>query len=75
MKAMFEFNLPEELDNYNIYRQAPTYNSVLYDISNYLRSLYKYRDDLTAEQEQLVEEIRTKFYEIIKENELEDGCI
>ena len=64
MKINLEFDLPEETDEFKIYFYAREYYSVLWDISEYLRGLYKHAD-LTEDQVKLLEEIRERLNEEI----------
>lgn len=66
MKAILEFSLPEDREDFNMARQASALSVALEDIQTYLRALHKY-SDLSKEKQELLEEIRTKFFEIISE--------
>jgi len=62
VKAILEFNLPEDSDEYKLITQSRDMYSALFDIREYLRGQYKYdgKDD--------IEKIYDKFYEILNDN-------
>ena len=57
MKAILEFNLPDDEDYYYNAKNANKYNSALYDIKNFIRSKMKYTE-LTEGEYKLLEEVR-----------------
>ena len=61
MKAIIEFNLPEQQPEYDIHCQASKMFAVLWDFDQWLRSQIKHgnRDEL--------QEIRDKLHEFINE--------
>lgn len=64
MKAVLEFTLPEEKEEFELASKAGLYCSALWDIGQFLRSKEKYGSDaLTKEQLELLQEIRAKFFE------------
>lgn len=65
MKAILEFNLPEDQSDYKVYSQAPKYHTVLSDFSSVLRDMHKYDEGLTKSQRTLLEDLRVQFYELI----------
>lgn len=65
MKATFEFQLPEENDEFDIYVNASDASIALSDFYNYLRSEWKYNGDAyTDEQYKTLEVIRERFHEL-----------
>lgn len=46
MKAILEFDLPEDQEIFDISSNAMKYHSVLWDLDQYLRSKVKWGDDL-----------------------------
>lgn len=53
-KAILEFNLPEDLSEYNLANNASNYYCAIDDIKNYLRKIRKYDErDLIPKQELL----------------------
>ena len=69
MKATLTFNLPEDQAEFDFAVQGSNMYSALWDISQELRTLWKY-EELTDEEFKIVEKIRNKFYEILDENQI-----
>jgi len=63
MKAILEFNLPEDSEEYLRANTATDMASTLWDIASYLRSQRKYGDPPDD-----IEKIVDKFYEIMGEH-------
>ena len=62
MKAILEFNLPEEKDEYDFANNGVNYYSVLVEFDQWLRSEYKYNGN------EPMFEVRKKLNEFINEN-------
>lgn len=45
MKAILEFNLPEDTGDYHLHTQAANMYSALYELKHFLRQKTKYADD------------------------------
>jgi len=69
MKAKITFNLPEDQAEFDFAIQGSNMHSALWDISQELRTLWKY-EELKQEEWDMVERIRNKFYEILDENQI-----
>ena len=69
MKAKLIFNLPEDQTEFDFAIQGSNMYSALWDISQELRTLYKY-EELDEKEWKMVEKIRDKFYEILDENQI-----
>ena len=69
MKATLEFNLPEDQAEFDFAIQGSKMYSALWDISQELRTLWKY-EELSEEEWNMVERIRDKFYEILQEHNI-----
>jgi hypothetical protein len=67
MKAILEFNLPEETEEYELAMNGSHYLFALQELDNYLRSQLKYNDSLNEEQCYIIESIRTKLHEELNE--------
>lgn len=68
MKAILEFNLPEEQDEYDWAVNGPTYKLALEELDAWLRSVIKY-DELISETERLIfERVRAKLNDITSEH-------
>ena len=70
MKAILEFNLPEEQEDYDMAFCGHDYWCSLYDFSQYLRNKIKY-EELDEKTTKIYDQIRSEFYEILKEKGIE----
>ncbi len=64
MKAILEFNLPEDHQQYAVVLQAERMQSFLWDFSQQIRCWYKYHNDFKDSNDAL-DKIRTEFYRLI----------
>lgn len=64
MKAILEFNLPEDKENYDLANNGLNYYSALFEFDQWLRSEYKYNG-----KEEMYE-VRRKLNKIINENNI-----
>ena len=64
MKAILEFNLPEEKDEYNFANNGVNYYITLVEFDNWLRSEYKYNGN------EPMFEVRKKLNEFINDNNI-----
>ena len=69
MKAKLTFDLPEDKYEWENALRADAMYSVLWDLSQELRTLWKY-EELSEEEWNMVERIRNKFYEILGDNQI-----
>jgi hypothetical protein len=69
MKAKLTFNLPEDQTEFDFAVQGGRMYSALWDISQELRTLWKY-EELSEEEWKMVERIRDKFYEILGDHQI-----
>lgn len=67
MKAILEFNLPEDQDEFEITQNGYKYNSVLRELDNWLRSEIKYGE---RKDETTLQEVRDKLYQLVQDEEL-----
>jgi hypothetical protein len=70
MKAILEFNLPEDHQQYAVFMQADRMQSFLWDFSQQLRSWDKYHNDFTDSNDAL-DKIRTEFYRLISQHNID----
>jgi hypothetical protein len=68
MKAVLHFDLNNEAEanQFKIITKANALQAALDEMSNYLRTLAKY-SELTPEQDEIVDEIRSKYNEYLGE--------
>lgn len=64
MKAIFEFNLPEDQKEYEVAQQANKMQSFLWEFSQQLREYEKYGHNFT-DANNAVSRIREEFYKIL----------
>ncbi len=69
MKAIFEFNLPEDQHEYEVMSQASRVQSFLWDFSQQLRSWQKYSNDFQNAGDAL-DKIRTEFHRLLSEQQI-----
>ena len=69
MKAILEFDLPDDQDEYDLHTNARQYHNALFDLMNYLRAKVKY-EDLPEAEYKLADKIYEDFYNILNNNEV-----
>ena len=69
MKVTFEFDLPEDQNEYDIMNQAIRMQRVLWDLSEALRSWEKYGHQFNS-ADNAVYSIREEFYKILNNYEV-----
>lgn len=67
MKAIIEFDLPEDSYEYNIVNNGSKYLSALFDYDQWLRSKLKY-DDLPGQEFETIQKCREMLHEVLQEN-------
>jgi len=67
MKAILEFNLPDDQAQYTLANAASAMHSVLVDLDVEMRHIIKYQDDATPEVRALAEHIRREIGEILEQ--------
>lgn len=69
MKAILEFNLPDDDDAFKLAANAINWYSAMNDLSNHLRTEIKYNGDSYTEAEyRILESIREKLFECLNDN-------
>ena len=69
-KAILEFNLPEESEEFQIASHAGEYRYILSQMDNYLRSRIKY-EELPQPIHDAMQAVRDKLWEFIKDENVE----
>lgn len=64
MKVTFEFNIPEDNDEYEMYSNALNYYSFINALNEYLRSEIKYNEH-TDEEYAILEKVREQYFELM----------
>ena len=70
MKAILEYNLPDDQHEYDIAIQANRTQSFLCDFSQQLRSWQKYHHDFKSADDAL-DKIREEFYRLLNEHNVD----
>ena len=72
MKAILEFNLPEDSVEYELASKASSMHSVLWDMDQWLRAQYKYMSDeeYSKDKYETYEKCRDKLNELLIDNNL-----
>ncbi len=69
MKAILEFNLPEDEAEFYCANKGTAMLNVLWELQQELRKMYKY-EELNADEYQMVERIRETFFNSLQEHEI-----
>ena len=71
MKAILEFNLPDDQAEFELATNAVKWMSFAHQFEQYLRAEWKYNEDkYNEDQYKTLVEIRERFYEILREENL-----
>lgn len=69
MKAILEFNLPDDDQEYDLANNAMRFWNVLWELDQELRANTKYApDDMTDDDYDAYQKIRDKLHELMSEN-------
>lgn len=69
MKAILEFNLPDDDQEFYLATNGLNFWTVLWDLDQHLRSKTKYApDDMTDDDYDAYQQIREKIHELMKDN-------
>jgi len=72
MKAIIEFNLPEDQEDFDMFNQASNMRNVIWEMTQWLRSNTKYAPDNTSEDTiKAYYECQDKFNDLLNENNVE----
>ena len=72
MKAILEFNLPEDQTEYQMVNDVSKMFSVIWDMKQWLRAQVKYApDEMSEDTYNTFEECREKLIELMNENNIE----
>jgi hypothetical protein len=69
MKAILEFNLPDDQEYYELCNKAQDMYHALNDVRNYLRGKVKY-EEMPADKWELCDEIYQEFYRLLEQNDI-----
>lgn len=69
MKAILEFNLPDDEQEYNLANNAMNFWNVLWELDQELRANTKYApDDMTDDDYDAYQKIRETLHELMRDN-------
>jgi len=71
MKAILEFNLPEDQYEFNTAIKGSNWKHTCWQMDQYLRKRVKYDEGLTEEQLEAYEDMRGEFWRILNENSVD----
>ena len=69
MKAILEFNLPDDQAEYDLCKKAQEMFHALNDMKDYLRRKVKY-EEMPADKWELCDEIYQEFYRLMEQNHI-----
>jgi hypothetical protein len=70
MKAILEFNLPDDDSEFNLANKGGKYYCALWEMDQWLRSKIKYDDTLTDEQHSTYQKCRDQLRECMFDNDV-----
>ena len=71
MKAILEFNLPEDKVDFDLALQGSDWKHVCWEMDQYLRKHIKYDESLSEEQLKVYEGVREELYGFMVENKVD----
>ena len=71
MKAILEFNLPEDKVDFDLALQGSDWKHVCWEMDQYLRKELKYSDDKSFEELKLLQEVRDEFHQFMIDNNVD----
>ena len=70
MKAILEFNLPDDQIDFNFATRGGKYYCALWEMDQWLRSQVKYNESLTDEQHDTYQKCREQLRECMSDNDV-----
>ena len=71
MKAILEFNLPEDKVDFDLALQGSDWKHVCWEMEQLLRKHLKYDDDLKEDEVKMLQYVRDEFWKLMNENNLD----
>ena len=71
MKAILEFQLPEDQSEFNNAIKGGDWKHVCWQMDQYLRKELKYNDDRSLEELNLLQKVRDELYGFMSENKVD----
>jgi len=70
MKAILEYNLPDEQQEYDLANKGSDLSIIIWDFDQWLRNEVKYNNELTDKESDTYYKIRDKLREIMEEHDI-----
>ena len=71
MKAILEFNLPEDQPEFNTAIKGSDWKHVCWEMDQLLRKHLKYDDDLKEDEVKMLQYVRDEFWKFMNENNVD----
>ncbi len=71
MKAILEFNLPEDKVDFDLAIQGSDWKHVCWEMDQLLRKHLKYDNDLKEDEVKILQYVRDEFWKFINENNVD----
>ncbi len=71
MKAILEFNLPEDKVDFDLAIQGSDWKHVCWEMDQLLRKHLKYDNDLKEDEVKMLQYVRDEFWKFINENNVD----
>ena len=71
MKAILEFNLPEDQPEFNTAIKGGDWKHVCWQMDQLLRKHLKYDDDLKEDEVKMLQYVRDEFHQFMNENNVD----
>ena len=71
MKAILEFNLPEDKVDFDLALQGSDWKHVCWEMDQLLRKHLKYDDDLKEDEVKMLQYVRDELYRFMNENNVD----
>ena len=71
MKAILEFNLPEDQPEFNTALQGSDWKHVCWQMDQYLRKTVKYDESISKEDREVYDDMTNEFWTMMKENNVD----
>jgi hypothetical protein len=71
MKAILEFNLPEDKVDFDLALQGSDWKHVCWEMDQLLRKHLKYNEDLKEDEVKMLQYVRDEFWKFMNENNLD----
>lgn len=70
MKAVLEFNFPDDRQDFELTVNAAKWYSTLWELDQYLRSRLKYEESISDDAYEALDDTRSKLHELMREKSI-----